>query len=196
MPLSTHKNVVFSQWESLTDTKLFCSSCSTSSTLMLSNLGDRQHPWKMMNYFPLTFSHFKGHPCPWKMIYLKPCHCFARSVLLCVVLCSAVLFCDLMCLYAEHKTKNLTGMVGNAYLPSCHFWKLWLCQWPSALHHLMLWTDPNAQRCHPFWDICKWGFRRTAYANFITIKSNKTLRFYPKIAVSYTHLTLPTKVNV
>ena len=105
MPLNTHKNVVFSQWESLTDTKLFCSSCSTLSTLMLSNLGDRQHPWKMMNYFPLTFSHFKGHPCPWKMMYLKPCHCFARSVLLCVVLCSAVPFCDLMCLYAEHKTK-------------------------------------------------------------------------------------------
>ena len=113
MPLSTHKNVVFSQWESLTDTKLFCSSCSTSSTLMLSNLGDRQHPWKMMNYFPLTFSHFKGHPCPWKMIYLKPCHCFARNVLLCAVLCCSVIWCA-----CTLNTKQKSDWHGRKCLPS------------------------------------------------------------------------------
>lgn len=116
-----------------------------------------------------------------------------ECVIVCsVVQCCAVLWSDVLVLWTQNKT--LTGMVGNAYLPSCHFWKLWPCQWPSALHHLMLWTDPDAQRCHPFWDIYKWGFRRTAYANFITIKSNKTLRFYPKIV--YDSIDLFTIIQI
>lgn len=36
--------------------------------------------------------------------------------------------------------------------------------------------------------IYKWGFSRTVYANFITIKSNKTLRFYPKIVYDSIYL--------